>query len=95
MSPEHLHQIADDIEARRAALPAISGPDYSASHARHRAACAVLAEHLRHDYGARIAEVNASGWRVRIAGLTATSTGGCAAALGNWVQAARRKAGVA
>ncbi len=91
--PDSLRRIAADVQARLGGLPRIEGPDYITAHARHRTACAALAEQLRHDYGARIIDVPASHWRVRILGLTATSTGGCAAALSNWVQAARSRAG--
>lgn len=63
-------------------------------HARHRIAMEALAHRVIMQFGGRIS-TRWDGARVRIAGISSTSTGGLGGAFHNWLTAARRKAGAA
>lgn len=59
-------------------------------HKRHRVQMRNLADRLRVVFGARITE-RGDLTRVRLGGVAASSTGGMASALRNWLAAARKK----
>lgn len=69
-----------------------SGRDLMDQHRAHRAAAARLGHYLKETYGARITDTGEQ-HRIRMCGITSTSTGGLAAAMGNWIAAAERKLG--
>lgn len=86
-----LLSIADMVERELEALPTIEGPDWQESHKRYRDALYVTLSRIT-EGPLRITD---KGNHVRVSGLgvSATSTCGAAAALQNWIAAARRKAG--
>lgn len=89
-----LSSILATVDARLRAAEAACGSfadDPENFHARHRAAMAGLAEQLAADVGARITE-RWDGARVRIGGISSSSTSGLGGALRNWIVAARRRA---
>lgn len=63
--------------------------DPTGFHARHREVMAGLAAQLCADLGARITD-RYDGCRVKLAGITASSTSGIASALRNWIKAAKK-----
>lgn len=78
-------------EAKIGPLPASTfGSERSAYWERRREVMRQLAADLSADLGARIAD-DWRGARVRLAGVTATSTAGLAGALRNWCAGAARK----
>lgn len=74
------------------AIDASSGRDLMDQHRAHRAAASRLGHYLTETYGATIADKQ-SHHRIRMCGITSTSTGGLAAAMANWIAAAERKIG--
>lgn len=67
--------------------------DPTGYHARHHAAMKALSVNLARQTGATIND-RWDGARVRILGITSSSTTGIAGALRNWLAAARRKEGL-
>lgn len=81
-----------DLRASIAVLPGINARagDLMDQHRRHRSACQRLGEYLTREHGARVAE-NHDCNRIRMHGITSTSTGGLIGAYHNWIAAAERK----
>ena len=89
-----LAALADLIEAQledacRAAGTYADDPENW--HRRHRNEMWLLAQRIETQHDGRLRD-QWNGARVRIAGVTASSTSGLAGALRNWVSAARKKA---
>jgi len=85
--------LVDDIEDRLASAKHRAGrysDDPRGWHARHRAEMEQLANRLTSDFDAKISD-KWNGARVRIGGVTASSTSGIAGALDNWLRAARSR----
>lgn len=83
------------VEAELRAAEAACGTyasDPHGFHAKHRSAMHSLAVKLAADLNAGVTE-KWDGARVRIAGITATSTSGLDGALHNWLTAARKREG--
>ena len=66
--------------------------DPSGFHQRHRTQMEALAKRLTAQFGARCND-RWDGARVRLHGITSTSTTGIAGALRNWLRAAKNRAG--
>ena len=84
-----------DAKLAEAAIAAGDRPSkvagWSDWHRRHNSALEGVKNSLATDEGARFNGINSDNCRVRIAGITSTSTGGIAGALRNWIAAAIRK----
>lgn len=85
--------LVDDIEDRLGSAKRRAGKysdDPRGWHARHHTEMQQLAARLTGELGARITD-KWNGARVRIGGVTASSTTGIAGALRNWITAARKR----
>lgn len=88
--------LSEDIEVVERELAAATaglgtyGDDPRSFHTRHRAAMEGLAAILAEKVGARITS-RWDGARVRIGGVSSTSTGGISGALHNWIVAAKKR----
>lgn len=95
VTPEAVRAAVREVLAGLNVLPSLAGEPDDDTHARiarhqsRREAVARLARHLEGTLGARIADRQEFA-RVQLHGITATSTGGIAAALRNWIGAADR-----
>lgn len=86
-----LKPLVAEVEAALVAARAEIGPGHdSESWRRRRAVMTACAQSLTEKFGARIND-DWNGCRVRIAGISSTSTTGFEGAVCNWLAAARRR----
>ena len=85
--------IIADLRSRMARLPKIdsSRGDIMEQHRQLRSASEELGEQLTSAYGARIT-IRPDTNRIKMCGITSSSTGGLVGAFGNWIAAAEKKA---
>lgn len=84
--------IITDLRSRMAALPRIDGRrgDVIEQHQQLRAQAHALGDYLSITYGARVTErpeIN----RIKMCGITSSSTSGLTGAFGNWIAAAQKR----
>lgn len=81
--------ILHDVKAKRQALPEVIRDDWS-THDAHHAAAAALVQSLVKERGARFS-TPLGGFRLSLAGVTATCTAGHSGLITNWIGAAYRE----
>ena len=92
----NLAAIIETVETGLKSVDAACGTyrdDPSGWHQRHRAALGELAAQLTETVGAKVND-RWDGAKVRIAGISSSSTSGLGGALSNWLAAARKKGAV-
>lgn len=89
LSDTELLAILHDVKAKSDALPAIVRGDWS-THDAHHAAAAALVQSLVQERGARLS-TPLGGFRLSLAGVTATCTAGHSGLVTNWISAAYRE----
>lgn len=86
---ENLERLIGVIDAIIADLPTFDHRDYEAMRAYHRAAEAAIAKLAENESGR--AKLQGDAASLRLGGLRSTATGGAAALMRNWQNAARTK----
>lgn len=90
MSTADLPRLIARVEAAEATLPQFASGDYDGLN-RYLAAAERVLDILVKEEGARVSPERGSGRTIRMGGVTSSATGGPAALLRNWRNAAFRK----
>lgn len=92
IAPGDLPRLIARVDAAEAALPQFESGDYEGLR-RYLAAAEKVLDVLAKEEGARVSPESGSGRTIRMAGVSSSATGGPAALLRNWRNAASRKLG--